>query len=215
MPPLRVRCARVDGSRALCSRNQTSPRWRASMSRTARPDLCPSRNAYERTRIGTPQILRCRQIVRRGCFKAHPHMLRHACDYTLANKGHDTSVAQLRTTAVTESCKTRGNRNLEASRSGWCSQFKRLGPLTLAALGAPQRAISVVAMPSSLVVQKSSKWRYSTSGGRGSAGLGGRKDVVHCRARECHRSCGWRPAASRGYGGPGKTEPTPARPFFT
>jgi site-specific recombinase XerD len=24
------------------------------------------------------------------CFKAHPHMLRHACGFALANKGHDT-----------------------------------------------------------------------------------------------------------------------------
>jgi site-specific recombinase XerD len=23
-------------------------------------------------------------------FKAHPHMLRHACGYALANRGHDT-----------------------------------------------------------------------------------------------------------------------------
>ena len=23
-------------------------------------------------------------------FQAHPHMLRHACGYALANKGHDT-----------------------------------------------------------------------------------------------------------------------------
>jgi type 1 fimbriae regulatory protein FimB/type 1 fimbriae regulatory protein FimE len=27
-------------------------------------------------------------------FKAHPHMLRHACGYALANKGHDTRVLQ-------------------------------------------------------------------------------------------------------------------------
>ncbi|MEH2489429.1 tyrosine-type recombinase/integrase [Bradyrhizobium sp. AZCC 2230] len=27
-------------------------------------------------------------------FKAHPHMLRHACGYTLANKGHDTRAVQ-------------------------------------------------------------------------------------------------------------------------
>jgi type 1 fimbriae regulatory protein FimB/type 1 fimbriae regulatory protein FimE len=27
-------------------------------------------------------------------FKAHPHMLRHACGYTLANKGHDTRSLQ-------------------------------------------------------------------------------------------------------------------------
>jgi site-specific recombinase XerD len=27
-------------------------------------------------------------------FKAHPHMLRHACGYALANKGHDTRAIQ-------------------------------------------------------------------------------------------------------------------------
>jgi integrase len=27
-------------------------------------------------------------------FKAHPHMLRHACGYSLANKGHDTRALQ-------------------------------------------------------------------------------------------------------------------------
>jgi site-specific recombinase XerD len=27
-------------------------------------------------------------------FKVHPHMLRHACGYALANKGHDTRSLQ-------------------------------------------------------------------------------------------------------------------------
>ena len=27
-------------------------------------------------------------------FKAHPHLLRHACGYALANKGHDTRALQ-------------------------------------------------------------------------------------------------------------------------
>ena len=27
-------------------------------------------------------------------FKAHPHMLRHACSFALANKGHDTRSLQ-------------------------------------------------------------------------------------------------------------------------
>jgi site-specific recombinase XerD len=27
-------------------------------------------------------------------FKIHPHMLRHACGYALANKGHDTRALQ-------------------------------------------------------------------------------------------------------------------------
>lgn len=30
----------------------------------------------------------------RFSFKAHPHMLRHACGYALANKGHDTRALQ-------------------------------------------------------------------------------------------------------------------------
>jgi integrase len=28
-------------------------------------------------------------------FKAHPHMLRHACGYALANRGHDTRALQV------------------------------------------------------------------------------------------------------------------------
>jgi site-specific recombinase XerD len=27
-------------------------------------------------------------------FKVHPHMLRHACGYALANRGHDTIALQ-------------------------------------------------------------------------------------------------------------------------
>src|SRR5262249_7584709 len=33
-------------------------------------------------------------IVARLGFKAHPHMLRHACGYALANAGHDTRALQ-------------------------------------------------------------------------------------------------------------------------
>jgi integrase len=33
-------------------------------------------------------------IVAKLGFKAHPHMLRHACGYALANKGHDTRALQ-------------------------------------------------------------------------------------------------------------------------
>ncbi len=38
-----------------------------------------------------------RMVERAGAalpFKAHPHMLRHACGYALANKGHDTRALQ-------------------------------------------------------------------------------------------------------------------------
>ena len=42
---------------------------------------------------------RLREAARAGreaklAFKAHPHMLRHACGYALANKGHDTRALQ-------------------------------------------------------------------------------------------------------------------------
>jgi type 1 fimbriae regulatory protein FimB/type 1 fimbriae regulatory protein FimE len=33
-------------------------------------------------------------VVAKLGFKAHPHMLRHACGYALANKGHDTRALQ-------------------------------------------------------------------------------------------------------------------------
>jgi type 1 fimbriae regulatory protein FimB/type 1 fimbriae regulatory protein FimE len=33
-------------------------------------------------------------IVAKLAFKVHPHMLRHACGYALANKGHDTRALQ-------------------------------------------------------------------------------------------------------------------------
>ena len=41
----------------------------------------------------------CRMLARAGDrgrlgFKAHPHMLRHACGFALANKGHDTRALQ-------------------------------------------------------------------------------------------------------------------------
>jgi integrase len=35
-------------------------------------------------------------------FKAHPHMLRHACRFALANKGHDTRACRFTWTSYTE-----------------------------------------------------------------------------------------------------------------
>ena len=43
---------------------------------------------------GFPRLLeRAGEAARLG-FKAHPHMLRHACGFALANKGHDTRALQ-------------------------------------------------------------------------------------------------------------------------
>jgi site-specific recombinase XerD len=38
-------------------------------------------------------VQRAGEVAKLG-FAAHPHMLRHACGYTLANKGHDTRALQ-------------------------------------------------------------------------------------------------------------------------
>jgi len=56
-------------------------------------------------------------------FKAHPHMLRHACGFALANKGHDTRALQAylghRTSSTrfdTPSCHPIGSRISGAER---------------------------------------------------------------------------------------------------
>jgi site-specific recombinase XerD len=57
---------------------------------------CLPRNAGHRlVRLASPACM----VERAGreaklAFKAHPHMLRHACGYALANKGHDTRELQ-------------------------------------------------------------------------------------------------------------------------
>ncbi len=50
-------------------------------------------------------------------FKAHPHMLRHACGYALANKGHDTRALQaylghknIQHRCAIRNCRRRGSR---------------------------------------------------------------------------------------------------------
>jgi integrase len=47
----------------------------------------------------SPPLASARMIERAGieakfAFKPHPHMLRHACGYALANRGHDTRALQ-------------------------------------------------------------------------------------------------------------------------
>jgi type 1 fimbriae regulatory protein FimB/type 1 fimbriae regulatory protein FimE len=46
------------------------------------------------TRAGFSRLVeRAGEAAKLG-FKAHPHMLRHACGFALANKGHDTRALQ-------------------------------------------------------------------------------------------------------------------------
>jgi integrase len=46
------------------------------------------------TTAGFAKMVERLGIVARIGFKTHPHMLRHACGYALANKGHDTRALQ-------------------------------------------------------------------------------------------------------------------------
>lgn len=46
------------------------------------------------TTAGFARMIERAGMAARFKFKAHPHMLRHACGYSLANKGHDTRAVQ-------------------------------------------------------------------------------------------------------------------------
>ena len=46
------------------------------------------------TTAGFARMIERASAEARLAFKAHPHMLRHACGYALANKGHDTRALQ-------------------------------------------------------------------------------------------------------------------------
>jgi type 1 fimbriae regulatory protein FimB/type 1 fimbriae regulatory protein FimE len=46
------------------------------------------------TTAGFAKLIERAGITAKLGFKAHPHMLRHACGYALANKGHDTRALQ-------------------------------------------------------------------------------------------------------------------------
>lgn len=46
------------------------------------------------TTAGVARMVERAGIAAKLPFKAHPHMLRHACGYALANKGHDTRALQ-------------------------------------------------------------------------------------------------------------------------
>ena len=46
------------------------------------------------TTAGFARMIERAGLVAKLAFKPHPHMLRHACGYALANKGHDTRALQ-------------------------------------------------------------------------------------------------------------------------
>jgi integrase len=54
----------------------------------------PSERGAPLTSAGFARMVERAGKVTKLAFKAHPHMLRHACGYTLANRGHDTRALQ-------------------------------------------------------------------------------------------------------------------------
>ena len=58
------------------------------------PFLFTSERGSPFTTAGFARMIERAGVEARLGFKAHPHMLRHACGYALANKGHDTRALQ-------------------------------------------------------------------------------------------------------------------------
>ena len=69
---------------SLCCRSTRRPRT---------PILYLSKHRQQRT-IGFHQLIRRLGEAAKMPFPIHPHMLRHACGFKLANDGHDTRALQ-------------------------------------------------------------------------------------------------------------------------
>ena len=86
------------------------------MSRTRNRHSCsPSERGIPFTTTGFAKLIKWAGDNPNLAFKAHPHMLRHACGFALANKGHDTRSLQaylghrnISTRCVIRSCRRIG-----------------------------------------------------------------------------------------------------------
>jgi site-specific recombinase XerD len=58
------------------------------------PFLFTSERGAPFSTAGFARMVERAGVIAKLSFKAHPHMLRHACGYALANKGHDTRALQ-------------------------------------------------------------------------------------------------------------------------
>ena len=96
----RLRCTSVGSSRAPPApiRSSATNCGRCgdfSASRSPSHPSCSLRSgARPSPPLASPAWWSARAGWRSLAFKAHPHMLRHACGYALANKGHDTRALQ-------------------------------------------------------------------------------------------------------------------------
>ena len=69
-------------------------------------------------------------------FKAHPHMLRHACGYALANKGHDTRALQAYLGHTQHSAHRALHRTVADAVQGFLARLMRLCGYLAGALSA-------------------------------------------------------------------------------
>ena len=60
----------------------------------ASPFVCTSERGSPFTTTGFARMVERAGEAAGLDFKAHPHMVRHACGFALANKGHDTRALQ-------------------------------------------------------------------------------------------------------------------------
>jgi len=81
-----------------------------------------------------PMVERAGVEARLG-FPAHPHMLRHACGFALANKGHDTracrptlATATSSTRCDTPSCRRAGSRTSGDDRIHMAESIRSFNP---------------------------------------------------------------------------------------
>jgi site-specific recombinase XerD len=67
---------------------------RSSVNRNPDPFVFTSERGAPFTTAGFARMLERARAVANLPFKARPHMLRHACGFALANRGHDTRALQ-------------------------------------------------------------------------------------------------------------------------
>ena len=99
-PSARVNCERESVNKGLAAVHPSDPRRLRALRRLQReqesrsPFVFTSERGAPFTTAGFARMVeRVGEAAKLG-FKAHPHMLRHACGFALANKGHDARALQ-------------------------------------------------------------------------------------------------------------------------
>jgi hypothetical protein len=87
-------CRRISASSSQNSGSNLQRRLVVERVDTPAVHLCTSERGAPFTTAGFARTVERAGNAAKLGFKAHPHMLRHACGFALANKGHDTRALQ-------------------------------------------------------------------------------------------------------------------------